>query len=150
MIAFVRGDLFGAKVDALVNPVNTEGVMGKGLALQFKNAFPANYAAYKAACKRGEVRVGKMFVFDGGDGARLIINFPTKTDWRAPSKLTYVTDGLVDLVAVVRERGLRSLAVPALGAGLGGLAWEDVRAEIERGLQALAEVDVRVFEPGPG
>lgn len=149
MITFTTGNLFDAKVDALVNPVNTVGVMGKGLALQFKKTFPANTRAYEAACKKGEVRIGEMFVFDAGEGKapRYIVNFPTKEHWRSPSKLVYVEKGLVALVELVKSRTLRSLAVPALAAGLGGLAWTDVKPLVERALSPLDEVDVRVFEP---
>lgn len=149
MITFLTGNLFDAKVDAVVNAVNTVGVMGKGLALQFEKTFPENSRAYKAACKRGELRVGTMFVFDRGESVmpRYIVNFPTKQHWRSPSKLSYVEDGLEALVAVVRERGIRSIAVPALGAGLGGLAWSVVRLRIEQALSVLQDVDVRVYEP---
>jgi len=149
MIHFVSGNLLDAKVDALVNPVNTAGVMGKGLALQFKKAFPANFVAYAAAAKAGELQTGKMFVFDAGGSVlpRYIVNFPTKRHWRSPSKLEYIASGLEDLVAVVRDRKLRSIAVPPLGAGLGGLAWHDVRPLIARALGELSDVEVRVFEP---
>jgi O-acetyl-ADP-ribose deacetylase (regulator of RNase III) len=149
MIQFVTGNLLDAKVDALVNTVNTTGVMGKGLALQFKKAFPANAKAYEAAAKAGEVDVGKMFVFEAGGIVlpRYIVNFPTKKHWRSPSRLEYIEQGLVDLVAFVRDRKVRSLAIPPLGAGLGGLAWRDVRPLIERALTDLADVDVLVFEP---
>ena len=150
MIHYVSGNLLDAKVDALVNPVNTAGVMGKGLALQFKKAFPANFKAYAAAAKTGELQVGKMFVFDAGGSVlpRCIINFPTKRHWRSASKLEYIASGLLDLVAVVRERGLGSIAVPPLGSGLGGLAWHDVRPLLARALSELSDVDVQVFEPG--
>lgn len=149
MIKFVSGNLFDAKVEALVNTVNTAGVMGKGLALQFKKAFPENSKAYEAACKRGEVQIGKMFVFDAGGIVlpRYVINFPTKKHWRSPSKLEYVEQGLANLIEVIRDRQIRSIAVPPLGAGLGGLDWSKVRALIERRLADLADVEVLVFEP---
>lgn len=148
MVSLAQGNLLDAKVDALVNPVNTVGVMGKGLALQFKKAFPANTRAYEAACKRGEVRVGAMFVFETGrECPRFVVNVPTKEHWRSPSKMAYVDDGLVALVAEVRARGIRSIAIPALGAGLGGLAWDDVRPRIEAAMAALVEVDVRLYPP---
>lgn len=149
MLTFTTGNLFDAKVDALVNPVNTVGVMGKGLALQFKKTYPANTRAYEAACKKGELRIGEMFTFDLGEGKvpRYIVNFPTKEHWRSPSKLVYVENGLVALVEVVKSHAIRSLAVPALGAGLGGLAWTDVKPLLERAFGQLEEVDVRVFEP---
>lgn len=149
MIKLVTGDLLAADVEALVNAVNTVGVMGKGLALQFKKAFPANFKAYAAACKRGDVEIGKMFVFDAGSAAtpRFIINFPTKKHWRAPSTLAYVEQGLDDLVDVVRERKIRSVAIPPLGCGLGGLDWQAVRPRIQKKLIVLADVDVLLFEP---
>lgn len=149
MIKFVTGNLFNAKVDALVNTVNTAGVMGKGLALQFKKAFPANSKAYEAACRRGDVQIGKMFVFDAGGIVlpRYIINFPTKKHWRSPSKLEYVEQGLGALIEVIRDRQIRSIAIPPLGAGLGGLDWREVRLVIEHALAVLTDVEVVVFEP---
>ncbi len=153
MITFVSGNLLDAKVEALVNPVNTVGVMGKGLALQFKTAFPANYRAYEAAAKSGAIDIGKVFVFEAGGIVlpRYIVNFATKKHWRSPSTLQYVQLGLQDLVNVIIERKVRSIAIPPLGAGLGGLAWRDVRPLIEQGLAAVADdAEVLVFEPsGP-
>lgn len=149
MIKFVTGNLLDAKVEALVNTVNTVGVMGKGLALQFKKAFPANCKAYEAAAKAGEVKIGKMFVFEAGGIVlpRYIINFPTKKHWRSPSKLEYIEQGLADLTKIIRDLKIRSIAIPPLGAGLGGLRWNDVRPLIERGLKDLSDVGVVVFEP---
>ncbi len=113
--------------------MNTVGVMGKGIALQFKRAYPANYAAYRAACAKNEVRLGRMFVFDSArlGPRRYVINFPTKGHWRASSKLSDIQAGLADLVRVVRERQITSIAVPALGCGNGGLGWDEVRPVIE-------------------
>jgi O-acetyl-ADP-ribose deacetylase (regulator of RNase III) len=149
MIQFVSGNLLEAKVEALVNTVNTVGVMGKGLALQFKQAFPENFKAYQAAVKAGAIETGRMFVFDAGGIVlpRYIINFPTKRHWRGRSKLEYIESGLCDLVDVIRDRRIQSVAVPPLGAGLGGLAWRDVRGLIEQSFAAVADVDVLVFEP---
>uniref|UniRef100_A0A7C5VHX4 Macro domain-containing protein n=1 Tax=Thermus caliditerrae TaxID=1330700 RepID=A0A7C5VHX4_9DEIN len=149
MLRFVKGNLLEARADALVNAVNTVGVMGKGIALQFKRAFPENYRAYAAACRRGEVRVGRIFVYDRGPQSRprYILNFPTKRDWRQPSRLEYIEAGLADLVRVVQELGVRSLAVPALGAGNGGLPWPAVRERIQAALGILEGVEVLVFEP---
>ncbi|MGC4093111.1 MAG: macro domain-containing protein [Polyangiaceae bacterium] len=149
MVKFVVGNLLDAKVEALVNTVNTAGVMGKGLALQFKKAFPENYKAYEAVAKAGRVEIGKMLVFDAGGIVlpRYIINFPTKKHWRSPSKLEYIELGLRDLVAVIQDRRIRSIAIPPLGAGLGGLAWRDVRPLIAEGLGGLVDVEVLVFEP---
>ena len=150
MIKFVAGNLLDAKVDALVNTVNTAGVMGKGLALQFKKAFPANCQAYEVAAKDGAIEIGKMFVFESGGIVlpRYVVNFPTKKHWRSPSRLEYIELGLRDLVKFIQERRIRSIAIPPLGAGLGGLAWRDVRPLIEHGLAAVGDdVEVLVFEP---
>jgi O-acetyl-ADP-ribose deacetylase (regulator of RNase III) len=149
MISYLQGNLLDAETDALINTVNTVGVMGKGIALQFKDAFPENYAEYAAACKGGGVRVGEMFVTETHllHTPRFIINFPTKKDWKHPSKLDYVTRGLIDLVRVIRERGIRSVAVPPLGCGNGGLDWALVKPAIESALGELDGVDCLVFEP---
>lgn len=149
MIRFTQGNLFDANVDAIVNTVNTVGVMGKGIALMFKEKFPENYKAYTAACKRGEVEVGRMFVTPSPElsGPRWIINFPTKKHWRHPSKLEWVIQGLDDLRAVIAAKAIRSIAIPPLGAGNGGLDWSHVRPHIESALGDLADVDVVVYEP---
>jgi O-acetyl-ADP-ribose deacetylase (regulator of RNase III) len=150
MIELRCGDLLKAEAEALVNPVNCVGVMGRGLALAFKRAFPENYRAYRARCTRGDLRTGQVFVHElGGEGAPLfIINFPTKQHWKDSGRLEYVELGLEALAREVRERGIRSIAVPALGCGLGGLRWEVVRPLIERAFEALPEVRVLLFEPG--
>ncbi|HEX5199628.1 MAG TPA: macro domain-containing protein [Actinoplanes sp.] len=149
MIDQGRGNLLTADVDALVNTVNTVGVMGKGIALQFKRAFPANFRAYRAACARGEVRLGEVWVFDTGviGPRRYIINFPTKDHWRNSSKLSDIVDGLESLVAAVRELGVRSLAIPALGCGNGGLDWADVRPIIERACARMTGVRAVIYPP---
>ncbi|MBU2601023.1 MAG: macro domain-containing protein [Actinobacteria bacterium] len=149
MITFARGDILRAECEALVNSVNCVGVMGRGVALQFKQAYPANFKAYAAACRRGEVQPGRMFVFDTGEltWPRYIINFPTKRHWRGKSRIEDIRDGLEALVAEVQARGIRSIAIPPLGSGLGGLDWRDVRPLIEGALGALADVNVLVFEP---
>jgi O-acetyl-ADP-ribose deacetylase (regulator of RNase III) len=149
MIRFTQGNLLDANVDAVVNTVNTVGVMGKGIALMFKEKFPDNYKAYAAACKRGEVRVGQMFVTASPElaGPRWIINFPTKQHWRNPSKLQWVIDGLRDLRLVIADKQIRSIAIPPLGSGNGGLDWPEVRSAIEAALGDLADVDVVVYEP---
>lgn len=148
MLTFCQGNLLEAEVEAVVNTVNTVGVMGRGIALMFKERFPDNYKAYAAACKVGEVRIGKMFVTATGElsGPRWIINFPTKQHWRQPSRVEWVEDGLRDLVRVVQEKGIRSLALPPLGCGNGGLDWRQVRPIIETALAEL-EVAVVAFEP---
>lgn len=149
MIRYTQGNVLLADVEALVNTVNTVGVMGKGVALQFKEAFPDNYAAYAEACKRNDVQIGRMFVTETRrlDKPRWIINFPTKKDWRHPSKLEYVRLGLTDLVRVIRERGMRSVALPPLGCGNGGLDWFQVKQAIEGALEDLTDVETLVYQP---
>jgi O-acetyl-ADP-ribose deacetylase (regulator of RNase III) len=149
MIEFTHGNLLEAKVDALVNTVNTVGVMGKGVALMFKEAFPKNFKSYEAACKQKEVRVGHMFVTETGDliGPKWIINFPTKQHWRGDSKMEWIDAGLEDLKRVIVEKGIRSIAIPPLGSGNGGLKWEEVRPKIEAALGSLSNVSVIVYEP---
>lgn len=149
MIEFTSGDILKCEADALVNTVNCVGVMGRGIALQFKNAFPENFKAYEAACKREAVQPGRMFVFETGQltPPRFIINFPTKRHWRGKSRIEDIDTGLVDLARVIREKGIRSIAIPPLGSGLGGLEWNDVRPRIERALGQLEDVYVLVFEP---
>ncbi len=149
MIRFKTGDILAEDVEALVNTVNCVGIMGRGIALQFKKAFPENFRAYAEACARGEVRPGRMFVFETRQltNPRYIINFPTKRHWRGNSRIEDVQDGLQDLVAAVREREIRSIAVPPLGSGLGGLEWNDVRPLIGEALRGCNNLDVVVFEP---
>jgi O-acetyl-ADP-ribose deacetylase (regulator of RNase III) len=149
MIRFTTGNLLDADVDAIVNTVNTVGVMGKGIALMFKEKFPENFKAYAAACKAGQVQVGRMFITESAEltGPRWIVNFPTKRHWRNPSKLAWVTDGLADLRREIVARGIRSVAIPPLGSGNGGLDWSDVRPAIEAALGDLPDVDVLVYEP---
>ena len=149
MIEFTSGDILKCEADALVNTVNCVGVMGRGIALQFKNAFPENFKAYEAACKREAVQPGRMFVFETGQltPPRFIINFPTKRHWRGKSRIEDIEAGLVDLARVIREKGIRSIAIPPLGSGLGGLDWSEVRPRIERALEPLEGVHVLVFEP---
>ena len=149
MMTFSQGNLLEAPVEALVNTVNTVGVMGKGIALMFKEAFPANFRAYEEACKRKEIRVGQMFVTENRtlDGPRWLINFPSKKHWRHPSKLEWIVEGLQDLRHVIVDKKIRSIALPPVGCGNGGLEWADVRPEIERALGSLEAVEVLVFEP---
>lgn len=149
MIRYTQGNLLEAEAEAVVNTVNEVGVMGKGIALQFKEAFPASAKAYMEAAKRGEVRVGRVFVTRGEEllGPRWILHFPTKRHWRHGSKLEWVTEGLVDLVRVLREKGIRSVALPPLGCGNGGLDWKRVRAEIERAFAQVDDVEVLVYGP---
>jgi len=153
MIEIAQGNLLEALVEALVNTVNTKGIMGTGIALQFKQAFPAMFRDYERACKAGEVRLGKMHVFDLGGltgGPRWIINFPTKGHWRERSRLTDIEAGLEALVTTILRLDIRSIAIPPLGCGNGGLNWADVRPRIETAFINLPQVDVLVFEPESG
>ena len=150
MIEYKIGNILAEEAEALVNTVNCVGVMGRGIALQFKNAFPDNFKAYAAACARNEVRPGRMFVFETGHltNPRFIINFPTKRHWRGKSRMEDIDAGLVALADEIRTRNIRSIAIPPLGSGLGGLDWSQVRPRIEAALRELGNIDAVVFEPG--
>lgn len=149
MIRYTQGNLLEAPAEALVNTVNEVGVMGKGIALMFREAFPANSRVYEEAAKTGNVRVGRMLVTENRAlvGPRWIVNFPTKKHWRQPSKLEWVREGLRDLGRVLRENNIHSVALPPLGCGNGGLDWVLVKREIEGALGDLGDVDVFVYEP---
>ena len=149
MLTYTQGNLLEAGTAALVNTVNTVGVMGKGIALMFKESFPDNFKRYATACKRGEVQIGKMFVTEGPGltGPRWIVNFPTKMHWRNPTRIEWVIEGLQDLRRVIVENEISSIAIPPLGCGNGGLAWQAVRPLIEQSLGDLPGVDVVVYEP---
>ena len=148
MIYFTKGDILASDCQALVNTVNTVGVMGKGIALQFKKRYPTNYLAYKKACELGEVDIGKLLVVKELDqqGERLIINFPTKKHWRQKSEYSFIEEGLQALKLEITGCNITSIAIPPLGCGHGGLEWTRVRAMIE---VALSDLDIRVdiFEP---
>jgi O-acetyl-ADP-ribose deacetylase (regulator of RNase III) len=149
MISTTQGDLLAADVEALVNTVNCVGVMGRGIALQFKDAYPANFAEYAAACTAGKVVPGKMHVHATGQltNPRFIINFPTKRHWRGNSRIEDIETGLIDLRKVIVERKIMSIALPPLGSGLGGLAWPAVKARITDALSDLDGVAITLFEP---
>ncbi len=149
MVELTKGNILDADVEALVNTVNTAGVMGKGIALQFKQAFPQNYEEYRKACQQGGVVPGKMFVVptDRLSNPRFIVNFPTKRHWKGKSRMEDITTGLTDLVDFVRKEGIRSIAIPPLGCGNGGLDWEEVRPKIMAALANLPNVKVLVFTP---
>lgn len=149
MIRYTSGDILEAGTDALVNTVNTVGVMGKGIALMFKEAFPENYRLYERACRDGEVDIGRMFVTEneGLFGPRWIINFPTKQHWRSKTRPEWIEQGLQDLRRVIDEYDILSVAIPPLGCGQGGLKWKRVRPMIEEALSDLEDVDVVVYEP---
>ena len=152
MIEYKTGDILREDAEALVNAVNCVGVMGRGIALQFKRAFPENFKAYAARCKRGEMQPGRVFVFETGRARlpRYIVNFPTKRHWRESSRIEDIESGLASLVAEIRARSIRSVAVPALGSGLGGLHWPAVRRRMQAALEKLPEVKIVIFEPGGG
>ncbi|MBX3036001.1 MAG: macro domain-containing protein [Anaerolineales bacterium] len=149
MIEFANGNLLQADVEALVNTVNTAGVMGKGIALQFKQAFPLNFAAYEKLAKRGEIVPGKMFVFETGNfsNPRYIINFPTKRHWRGKARLDDIEAGLKDLIRILQEKKITSVAIPPLGCGFGGLDWEDVRPLIIGALESVPNVRALIYPP---
>lgn len=149
MLNFTTGNLLEAQAQALVNTVNTVGVMGKGIALMFKERFDNNYRQYAAACKAGQVKTGRMFITQPTefDGPRWIINFPTKQHWRSPSKLEWIIEGLQDLRRFLIDNNVKSIAIPPLGSGNGGLNWEKVKPEIERALNDLIDIEITVFEP---
>jgi O-acetyl-ADP-ribose deacetylase (regulator of RNase III) len=149
MVELTQGDLLKQDAEALVNAVNCVGVMGRGIALQFRQAFPDNFKIYESACRRGEVRPGFMLVFETRrhTNPRYIINFPTKRHWRDKSRMADIESGLVALVGEIKNRGISSIAVPALGCGLGGLEWPEVSARIENAFVTLPYVHVWLFEP---
>lgn len=152
MIEYKTGDILAEDVEALVNSVNCVGVMGRGIALQFKNAFPENFRAYAAACKRKEVKPGHMFVFENShiSGPRYIVNFPTKRHWKGKSRIEDIEAGLAALTLEIKNRNIRSIALPPLASGLGGLEWKEIRQRIEESLRDFSEVRIVIFEPGGG
>jgi len=161
MIEYKTGNLLKEEAEALVNTVNCEGFMGRGIALAFKRGFPANFRAYADRCERNKIKPGQVFVFDMGEAkqgrffpekekVRYIVNFPTKRHWRGKSRLEYIESGLESLVDEIRKRNIRSIAIPALGCGLGGLDWPEVRQCMQKALAELAEVKVVIFEPEGG
>lgn len=153
MIEYRKGDLLAEDAEALVNAVNCVGAMDAGIARQFKKTFPANFEAYAAACERGEVQLGRMFVFDTGcetsgpGSPRFVINFPTLHHWRDKSRMEDIESGLQALIRVISERAVRSIAIPPLGCGYGGLDWPRVREKMEQALADLPDVRIILFEP---
>jgi O-acetyl-ADP-ribose deacetylase (regulator of RNase III) len=150
MIHYLEGNILESNAQALVNTVNTVGVMGKGIALQFKKAYPDNFKAYSIACKTNKIAVGKLFLTRDADlvnGEKIIINFPTKIDWRKPSEYSYIEEGLVDLIRIIEKYNIKSIALPPLGSGNGGLEWERVKKIIEKYLSHIGNVDIYVYEP---
>lgn len=149
MIYYTQGNLLEANVEALVNTVNTVGVMGKGIALMFKERFPKNMDAYARACKNGEVITGKMFVTATDElvGPQWVVNFPTKQHWRSKSKMEWIEEGLQDLRRFINDKKIKSIAIPPLGSGHGGLDWQDVKPKIIEALSNIEGVDIWVYEP---
>lgn len=149
MITYTTGNLLEADVEALVNTVNTVGVMGKGVALMFKERFSKNMEEYAEACKLGDIQTGKMFIThtDELSGATWIVNFPTKQHWRNKSKMEWIESGLQDLRKFIIEKNIKSIAIPPLGAGNGGLKWHEVKPRIVEALNDLEDVDIFVYEP---
>lgn len=149
MITYKTGDLLLEDVDALVNAVNCVGIMGRGIALQFKKKFPQNFAAYEKACNEKSIVPGKVFVHETGNlmNPKFIINFPTKRHWRNPSRLEDIESGLKDLVDVINKYHIQSIALPPLGCGLGGLDWNSVRELMENSLGELSNTHIVLFEP---
>lgn len=149
MVVLSEGNMFDTPAEAWVNAVNCVGIMGKGIALEFKSRFPAMYDSYRSACAQGDVQVGAMHVWESAApaGPRLVINFPTKRHWRDTSRLSDIEAGLRALAVEIVRRRIRSIAIPALGCGLGGLAWPEVFASMERVLTALDGVKMFIFPP---
>ena len=149
MISYVVGNILDSEAEALINTVNTDGVMGKGIALQFKKAFVNNFKAYQQACRNKEIGIGKLFTFRDtniSNGEKLIINFPTKTSWRKPSEYEYIEKGLDDLIRIIQKENIKSIAIPPLGAGNGGLEWAKVKKTILEKLEKL-DINILIYEP---
>jgi len=150
MITYHTGDLLQAPVEALVNTVNTVGVMGKGIALQFKERFPINLREYNKACKDGTLVIGTLLTVRDNSldkGEQWIINFPTKVDWKHKSSYSYIKSGLEELVRVIIKHDIKSIGIPPLGCGNGGLSWDKVRPLMEEYLGLLNDVEVHIYEP---
>ncbi len=149
MIRYRQGNLLESNAEALVNTVNTVGVMGKGLALMFKQRFAQNMREYAAACEAGDVNTGAMFVTCPGEliGPKWIVNFPTKQHWRNPSQMAWIVEGLRDLRGFIVGNNVHSIAIPPFGAGNGGLQWMDVHIEIQTALKDLDSVDIQIYQP---
>ena len=149
MIEYKQGDLLASDVEAIVNTVNCVGVMGRGIALQFKSQYPENFKHYEAACRRGEVIPGKMLVYETNtlSNPRLVVNFPTKRHWRNASRIEDIEEGLADLVDVVQNYKIKSIAIPPLGCGLGGLEWLHVKPLMESAFAPLTDIKVMIYEP---
>ena len=149
MIYFTKGNMMTSTAEALVNTVNTVGVMGKGIALQFKEEFPANFSTYKTACSTGNLVPGKLLItreINSQGIEKIIVNFPTKLHWRNPSKYEYIRDGLAELTKALYEYNIKSIAIPPLGCGNGGLNWDIVKKMIVDALEGT-NVEIYIYEP---
>lgn len=150
MLTEIKGNLFEANVETLVNAVNCVAVMGKGIALQFRQRFSEDYFKdYKAACKNGDLRIGKVHIYslNSENDPRFIVNFPTKNHWRDKSRIEYIDSGLQSLVEEIKLHKIKSIAMPALGCGLGGLDFEDVRFLVEKAFDSLTDVEIILYKP---
>ncbi len=149
MIQLKHGNILTADTNAIVNTVNCVGVMGKGIALQFRMKYPENYHFYKKVCEQGKMIVGKVLPFaTNSPGApQYIFNFPTKRHWKTKSKLEDISKGLSSLIAEIRQLKIKSIAIPALGSGLGGLDWRQVKPIIMQAFLELPNVEVWLYEP---
>lgn len=145
ILKYVHGDLLLSEAQVLVNTVNCVGVMGKGIALQFKRAHPDMFRSYRKACLNGEVRPGKPHIYRAGH--KVIFNFPTKDHWRSPSEYEYIVLGLVALVSFLQNGNYTSIAVPPLGCGNGGLSWDVVKVLLATAMEHVDGVTVYVYEP---
>lgn len=154
MIHFLKGDLFSTRVEVLVNPVNCVGVMGRGLALEFKERFPDNFQVYKRACDHGKIKPGSLYTLPVNESIvipsyrlRFIVNFPTKDHWRDPSRLEWIDSGLMELSRMIELNHVQSIAIPAIGCGLGGLKWGDVKALMIKHLSVNESTHIFIYEP---
>jgi O-acetyl-ADP-ribose deacetylase (regulator of RNase III) len=148
VLKIVKGDIFSADIEAIVNPVNCEGVSGAGLALAFKRKYIANHMAYADQCAKGQLTPGRVFVFKrfAEKGPKYIINFPTKNHWKDPSTIGYIHDGLSALTEEVVKHDIKLIAMPALGCGLGGLSFDDVKAEVDEAFKPHEDVLVYLYD----
>jgi len=149
MVNYISGNILRDKSEAIVNTVNCVGVMGKGLALQFKKAFPENFKQYKTACNKKQIKIGQMYITNFGDmlDKKYIINFPTKNHWRGKSKYEYIESGLDDLINKIHDYNIKSIAIPPLGSGLGGLDWNIIKKMILDKLSPIHDLELNIYEP---
>ena len=142
-----QGDIFKSSCEVIANPINCVGVMGGGLALAFKKKFPEHFETYKKMCQNGEIKVGELYVVDGDEKHKVLL-FPTKIHWKNPSLMEYVVDGLKYLAENYEKMDIKSIAIPAIGCGLGGLNWEDVKEQITSVLSELDnKIEIEIYEP---